>query len=668
MIKEYNFEKYFDCLLKIIPISIAALIALSVYRIFFFFHFADFTTLNAMTFYVLKAFWLGFRFDLAVVAYINSFVIVILTFILLFRSLKVFKFTVFIIKIYYWVAFSFLAFLAAVDFGFYTYFNERINILIFEFFRDDTPALMSTIVKDSRFPVAVIILFTVSVISYKLSSWTAKKFLNRQCIIDTSFWGGFLKTFIIIFTLFITFVFMRGTVSMFPLGIFHTQISPNIFINKISISPAHALTDAIQSKAEQAKTVDVAEKIGIPKEDINISAFYKTSQFNNAAQEIRPNVVFIVMEDFGELPVLYNSKKFDVLGELKKHFDEDIVFYNFLAAGRITIHALETTILNMPQRPYALQITQSPAAFNKYASASVVPYKNSGYNTSAIYGGSLKWRAIDSFFITQGFDNIYGEGDIKNEYRHQWGINDAQFFELVLRELKKESDAPKFIYGMSTGAHVPYETPPYYKPLPLETPKELLEKMPGMSKEYIDQMFKTYQFANREIAKFISAVKKSELADNTIIVVTGDHNLREFPGLTREELFRKYAVPLYIYVPKKLKRPMNINEAGSHTDIMPTLYDLSLSRQKYISAGTSLADNGKKHIAFNSDGFILSGNKAALYNVDSKTAQYFIFDLKTKLLSETQATKEHNDMIEYYKQTIAAADVYLNQKNQNKGE
>ena len=662
MIKEYNFEKYFDCILKIIPLTIIALAAMTVYRIFFFFHFADFSTLGGLYGYIFKAFWLGLRFDLSVLAYINSFAILIFTLFLFIKNLNAFKLAAFIINIYYWAAFTFIILLNLADFGFYTYFGEHINLLFFDFFADDTFALIKTIMKDWRFPAALFALAAGSFIFYKLSSYTCRHLLNRHCIIDTDFVPLPLKAVIVLLVPCIVFLFARGTVTMFPLGTFHTQISPNAFVNKLSISSAHSLTDALYAKSEQSSDkIDIAQKLSINKEEIDLSAFNKISAVNEAALEIKPNVVFIILESFGELPFLYNSKKFDVLGELKQHFDEDTLLSNFLAAGRITIHCIESTVLNMPQRPLSMQITQSPKAFNQYSSSLALPFKKAGYLSKAIYGGSLTWRGIESFYKAQGFDEIYGEGSLKNEHRHEWGINDAQFFEIVLRELKKDDGKPKLIYALSTATHPPYETPSYYKPLSVEIPAELQKMMPN-EKKYGKKIFETYQFANREAAKFISAVKESELAQNTIIVLTGDHNLREITAASPEDLFKKYAVPLYIYMPENLKKNFDEGISGSHTDIMTTIYDLALSEAEYVSAGVSLLDNEKKHIAFNSEGFILSGNKAVSFDIKTGNTLYFDFDQAGKTLTQTEETQEHTEMLEYYKKTLAAADIYLNKK------
>jgi phosphoglycerol transferase MdoB-like AlkP superfamily enzyme len=659
MSKQFNFGNYIDCVFKIVPINIAALVAMSLYRIFFFFYFKNISTVGHFR-DIFKSFVLGLRFDLSTLAYINSFVIFTFTVFLFIKNLIVFKKAVSLIKFWYCLAFMVVVLVTAIDFSFYVCFWEHINILLFDFFDDDALALVKTIIVDPRFYIVLLVLILICVVIYKIVSMTTRELLNLGNIINFSSWNIFTKACVVLFIPLIILLTARGTVSMFPLGKFHAQISSNSFINNTALTAVHSLSDAIQAKIEQSNDkINIAEKVGLSEKDIDLSIFNKTSIKNITAAEIKPNVVFIVMESFGELPILYNSENFNVLGELKKHFNEDMVFYNFLPAGVITIHCLESTILNIPQRPFSLQVTQSPKAYKQFQSSLVLPYKKSGYITKAIYGGSLAWRGIEDFLKAQGFDEIYGEGSIKNEYRHEWGINDAQFFEIVLRELKK-NDKPKFIYAMSTATHPPYEIPPYYTPLKLEIPEEIERMMPG--EKHLKRIFKTYQFANTQASKFLDNVKNSQLRDNTIVVITGDHNLREFRASIPEELFKRYAVPMYLYVPEKLKKEFNANITACHMDIAPTLYDLSLSEVDYKSAGVSMLDKDKRHIAFNSNGLILCDDKAVLYNIESGEIIYFNFDINSRNLFKTNESTKHKEMLKYYKQIMATSDVYINQK------
>ncbi|MDR1418345.1 MAG: LTA synthase family protein [Endomicrobium sp.] len=660
IIKTFNFEKYVDCILKIIPLNIAIFLMMMFYRVFFFFYFKNGLALDGLYGSLFKSFLLGMRLDLCILAYINLFVIFVFSVFLIIKNLLLFRIFVFFLKIYYFLVFFVVFVLDIIDFGFYATFGEHSNILIFDFFSDDTFSLIKTIVHDHRFIVAVIFLFIITFIIYKLVAFTTSKLTSKHSVVDTSIFNIVTKILFVSFVPFVTFSLARGTFSMFPLGKFHTQISGNQFINDVALTSMHSFSDALDAKLSQINNhVDFVKKFDIRKEEIDINIFNKISLVNVEAEEIKPNVVFIILEGFGELPILYNSQDFNVLGELSKHFQEDFVFYNFLPAGKITIHALESTVLNMPQRPFSLQVTQTSKAFKQFSSSIVLPYKKANYFTKAIYGGSLAWRDIGNFLKAQGFDEIYGEGSIKNEYRHQWGINDAQFFELVLRELKNTNGRSVFIYAMSTATHPPYETPPYYKPLEINIPKDILHMMPE-EKKYGNKIFESYQFTNREAAKFLNKIKNSELAQNTIVVITGDHNLREFKATTVEKLFKKYAVPLYLYMPKKLKKDMDLTISGCHMDIAPTLYDLSLSKAQYASAGESLVENNLNHIAFNNDGFILSKDKAVLYNLDKASITYFKFDSKTKMLQVTQETQRHKEMLEYYKKIVATSNEYLN--------
>ena len=69
-----------------------------------------------------------------------------------------------------------------------------------------------------------------------------------------------------------------------------------------------------------------------------------------------------------------------------------------------------------------------------------------------------------------------------------------------------------------------------------------------------------------------------------------------------ERKLDEMSVPFYLYVPKKLranKKP-DTSVVGSHTDILPTLYNVSLSNTPYWATGTDLlSDEAEKNIASN---------------------------------------------------------------------
>lgn len=682
MEERFNFNVILNSFVFIIPINIVVLVLLAIYRLFFFVYFADFSAISSLKLYVLKAFWMGFRFDLSIVAYINAPITLLLLICLLFKSYPFFKKTISFIRHYYFIIFTLMFLAIFVDLAFYAYFKDHFNLMIFGFFEDDTVALIKTILSDYRFYFLVIVFVVLAIFLFELSKWTYKELKYNERIFNTLYWSKTKKFITVLVILCLNFIFARGSFSMFPLGLFYSQISPNQFINKLCVNPIHPLADTIYLKFKNAQnTINLQNVFKYSSQDkimqdLTILSKYKdVTDYNNAIKKVtaenksletnKPNVVLIVMEGFGEMPVLNNSKEFDVMGELKNHFDKDIVFYNFLAAGFITIHAIESITLGIPQRPYVNQITQTQDAFCQFASSMVLPYKKAGYRSTALYGGSMTWRDLEGFFKVQGFDDIIGEGSVHVDAkdRHSWGINDDKLFELVEKHLFDEDvTEPKFIYAITTQTHPPYKVSEDYKPLPLTVPQSVAKMM--SSKDLNNKnLFKVYQYANRQLAKFITDVKKSKFADNTIIAVTGDHNLRELSNYTPEETFVRYAVPFYIYVPQQIKKDLNIQKAntkvfGSQMDIMPTLYGLSLSSAQYTSFGNNLFDT-EDNIALNVDGVVLKDNIAIKYNLVDDSIQAFTFDNKTKKLSLADKTEEHELLKKYYKAVMSAGDNFV---------
>jgi hypothetical protein len=166
----------------------------------------------------------------------------------------------------------------AIDFGFYVYFGEHINILLFDFFDDDALALVKTIIVDLRFYIVLLVLISVYVVIYKIVSMTTRELLNLHIIINFSFLNTFTKVCVVLFIPLLIFLTARGTVSMFPLGKFHAQISSNSFINNTALTAVHSLSDAIQAKIEQSNDkINIVEKVGLSEKDIDLSIFNKTS-------------------------------------------------------------------------------------------------------------------------------------------------------------------------------------------------------------------------------------------------------------------------------------------------------------------------------------------------------------------------------------------------------
>ena len=135
-------------LLKIAVLNLFFLLLMSLWRLVFFLYYGqamDFSGLNSD---IARAFFMGFRFDLSIIAYINALVILAFICLLFIGKAKFFEPFFRALKYYYGAIVGLTFIIYAVDFGFYSYFQSHINTLVFGFFEDDTLALISTFHKN----------------------------------------------------------------------------------------------------------------------------------------------------------------------------------------------------------------------------------------------------------------------------------------------------------------------------------------------------------------------------------------------------------------------------------------------------------------------------------------------------------------------------------------
>jgi phosphoglycerol transferase MdoB-like AlkP superfamily enzyme len=666
--------KFFGkCFGRLLGLSFVFLILMSLWRGIFFFYYSKGVDFSGFQSDIAFAFFMGLRFDLSVIASIN--ILPILFFILIFLSGRpsIVKPFFAALKVYYTIAISLLFLLLAIDFGFYSFFQDHINTLIFAFFEDDTSALISTIYTNYNVFVilAGFIIFVIFI--FKLS----KKFLKTPptTIAPKYFLRRLLISLII---LLLTFIAMRGTIGDFPLAA-NTGVSQNRFINILAINAPFTLQSAIESRLRDNADPDYIVLTGykdnirqafadyldtdiknIPIENPQDSLITSIA-YNEKIENLKPNVIFIVAESLGTDLMRYNSPDFNVLGELKKHFDDDFIFYNFVPGYFTTVGSMEAVISNLARRPGSTFLSLSPYVYNSYDFSGPVPFKKKGFETFFIYGGNSGWRNAYTFMTNLGFDKIIGSDGMKDKKydANEWGVYDEHLLDYVFETLAS-NDKQKFIYVLTTTNHPPYTLPKNYKSLPLIIPQNLKNKIIG--KDLADKRFLAYQYAAQALAEFISQVKNSKYGDNTIIAITGDHNFKGIYSYGDDEIFNSFRVPFYLYIPAKLRpKIVDTKVFGSHLDIMPTLYHLSLSDIKYRAMGINLLSPKAKNNIVSHVEIIM--DKTYLINFSFEhSADFYVWD-KTNpdLIIETDESAANKKLIKHFLSMTAVSHYLLKQ-------
>lgn len=656
----------FTTLKKLILVYFIFLGIMTIVRVIFFTYYSTLDTTDGYLFDILSAFLLGFRIDLTVIGYIQ--ILPTLTLIVLYYINKksFFEFFQRFLVYYLFLCFVLVSFILGADFGFYSYFKEHINILFFGLLDDDTKALMITFWQNYN----VVAILSVVLLYVVILFYSIKKIFSLNMKPKKFFLSLKISIFLFIILFIINFLIVRGTLGMYPLGKMIPNVSTNDFINKIAPNGFRSFTSALSARKKYlSKDYDLLKLTGYNNNIEKAFEVYKGTQDINRDDLLKNitsktkkvddkeyNVVVIMVESFG-MPILkYQSESFNILGELKKHFDEDILLTNMISAGDGTISSLQALLLNITHRPGSFAFSQSQYKQTSFSFSPAFLYKDAQYETSFIYGGDLTWRNLGQFIKHQSYNNMEGKIKIfnnledkskdENSYFHPWGIFDQYLYTHILDKLEK-SKQKQFILALGTNNHPPYNVPDDYQSKKLEYTENLKNHITG-NFDLAQQRFRSYGYALDQVGVFLDQFKKSKFKDDTIVVVTADNNTVD--GIMKYDenhILNSKNIPLYFYLPKDLKDKLDIDTkvTGSHKDIFPTLYNLTLSNTHYIAIGNNLFDKDIIHYGFNGSMVVSSKEGAKKFkNFDQKDA-----------------------MLEYYKATLAVQE-YLLQRYMKKNE
>jgi len=363
----------------------------------------------------------------------------------------------------------------------------------------------------------------------------------------------------------------------------------------------------------------------------------------------------------------HNKQHFNLLGALEKHTKEDLFFRNFFSDENGTINCLENFITCVPNHPF----TQSPYKYFASVTSIAKVYKDAGYETIFITSGKSGWRNLDEFIPRNSFDKIYSKSTILNEITGstecEWGAFDEYLFDYIYR-LLDTSTRPIFVFALTTTNHTPFERPAHYKPLPLIM-TDSIKGLIDMNHDRAEENFKNYQYVNDALGLFMDSVKHSPLKNRTIIGASGDHNCWMHFQFSDAELKYHYGVPFYLYIPDAYKKGhvINTKRFGSHKDIFPTLYHLSLSDASYFDMGNKLlADDSVYYFGCNDKNSAISKDGGIVNFMYKPT--YFTWSVQDEVLQSAQSTaplttlqkkaKARQILIQYYFNEVLKNNLY----------
>lgn len=184
---------------------------------------------------------------------------------------------------------------------------------------------------------------------------------------------------------------------------------------------------------------------------------------------------------------------------------------------------------------------------------------------------NVDWDHIDYTAKVTGCDEVLGPVELGGLPASSWGTEDRVAIDGMMKWIQKDTTRPFYAMLWTDQTHDPYT---------LESGAQPIDFVGNTSMRYRDALnryLNTVKQADRHVGRLLQFLRDKKLADDTLVVITGDHGeafgeLHEeavsHGGGLYEECLR---VPFILWNPRFFPTRQINHRAGGHIDLHPTL-------------------------------------------------------------------------------------------------
>ena len=574
------------------------LIIYFVSRLFFFINNFSSFNINESTSW-LTPFIESLRYDLSILLYINSIVLLLVFFPFNFRLKRWYQKLVEIVFLFVNIPFIILN---NIDIEFFQFNQKRItsDFVDLLFLGNDTAQFLQSYLL-TYWPIVLLTLFQIYIL-FKYSDFKPKTVISNFKSFSNS-----LMIFLISVLFFV--VGARGGLQLKPINTINAgELSNPIFSNLI-LNTSFTFLHSFKSEKLVAYNY-------FSEQELNNS--FSLSKNYSGEKQKDYNVVIIIMESLSKEFVGFHNDH-NLTPFLDSLMNHSLVFSNAYSNGSRSIEALPAITASIPTLSNTPFIS-SVYAQNKFNSLPSILSKK-GYATSFFHGGTRGTMGFYGFAKKAGFQKYYGleEYDNKDDYDGAWGIYDEPFFKFFARKLKDENQ-PFLSTFFSLSAHPPYNLPNHHN---------------SSFKEGDLKIHKLITYSDYSLKAFFNSIKKEDWFNNTLFVITADHTSPKSSDSIYKNKIGRYSIPMLFYTADQSLIGVD-SVVTQHIDIMPTVLDILGYNKPFISFGESVFRKRGWAIHHNNNRYCLITQHGFLNNRNENYRTFSDWSFTNKLANNNE--------------------------------
>lgn len=473
---------------------------------------------------------------------------------------------------------TFILFLYFVDFGHYEWLGTRLNAGLLEHLQ---PLSIAAQMVWETYPVVWGVLgLTILSLGYGI---LIQRTAFRQLTVEGMPMARWSKTAVIAASIVLYSFGIYGKWSWYPMRWSDAYFSTNEYISALGLNPVLFLADTFPQRANPYSVDKVRQHYD------QIAAYLEVDEPDAATLSFaryvvppsgvarKPNLVLIHLESFAAFKTGILGNKLNPTPAFDAMARESILFTHLFIPRGPTARSVFTMMTGIPDFNPVHSASRNPRIVNQHTLISALE----DYEKFYFLGGSATWGNIRGLLAHNipGL-HIYEEGDYDVERGDVWGISDLGLLEEAHKVLKKQ-DKPFFAFIQTAGNHRPYTIPEDRRGFELvQLDKKTLLENGFESLEALNGI----RFMDHSIGHFFQLARQAPYFRNTVFVMYADHGTQAPNGIRWAQLrLTKHHIPLVIYAPGFLKEGRRIDTVASAVDALPTY--LSLMGVPYLNKG-----------------------------------------------------------------------------------
>jgi arylsulfatase A-like enzyme len=369
------------------------------------------------------------------------------------------------------------------------------------------------------------------------------------------------------------------------------------------------------------------------------------------------NVIVICLESVATRYLSLYGSEYPTTPNLAAESQHALVFNNFYSHVTNSGNSLFPMLLAIYP---PLSWREAALSRPDYAATSIANVlRERAYRTAFISAGTTQYANGEKFLANRGFDVIQDYRDSGCPYYTEWGVEDRCMIDMMLRFIDRSPQQKFFIFGWSNQTHWPYE------PTPGQSEIDFLkgDKSYGNMSWDLGRYLNAVREADAQIGRLLNELRKRNLADSTLVIITGDHGEgmgkpHPYYGHSGKIYQEDVNVPLIIWSPALFKSPPRSDVIGAHVDLGPTVLDFLNFPLPPAWQGRSLMSQSRPRRAYffgSADEYLLGvrdGNFKYILNTTRDRDE--LYDLSQDPTEQNNIAHEQPEMTNRLRQRSAA--------------